>query len=52
MDEVYEVVMECANCGAVVTVEIPRGVYICGHIVECPNCGCEVECLTLEDKVD
>lgn len=45
MEDFYEVVVCCDNCGAVLTVEVDRGVFreTIMKDMECANCGCEME---------
>lgn len=42
----YDVQVECHNCDANTSVEIPKGVEIDKHLEDekglCPNCGCPI----------
>lgn len=44
MDDFYEAVVCCDNCGAVLTLGIPKGTFRETFVVheECGNCGCEL----------
>ena len=44
MEGFYDAVVECDNCGAVLTLEIPKGTFRETFVAtqECDNCGCEL----------